>query len=140
MKIFRILLVALLIIVSYIIGSTQSKSEEVPSRVFITAAHIPESEFPGYTLMYKDEQRDTAYYLNPNGKSVEIPIGARIVINHNIKCTVVGTLVNDICLVQLDDPSVIRKGLSGSIASYRGEPIGFVSSLTEESKLKIILF
>lgn len=117
-----------------------SKSEEIPSRVYITAAHIPESVFPEYTLMYKDEERDTAYYLNPNGKSIKVPDGAKVIINQNIVGTVLKTLDNDICLVELEDSSIICKGLSGSIVKYKGEPIGFVSSLTTESKLKIILF
>lgn len=105
--------------------------------VYITAAHIPkeEVESKGYLLAFKDESKDTAYYLNTKWSPPKSLTGKRIKVSGLYG--EVTKVTEDCFYVSLESPEAIVKGLSGSRVVNGTEVLGFVSAL-EDGMLKCI--
>lgn len=103
--------------------------------IYITAAHIPEDSIVGYTLMYKDTSRDTAYYLKDDYQYSYPEIGD-VVFFGNTKGVVTGIKDGVGFYVKPDDSSAVYKGMSGArVRNSRGEEIAFISSSKSVDKL-----
>ena len=126
---------ALLICLVTVFCCVAVTQKENDSQIFITAAHIPESEFPGYQLIYKDEELDKAYYLDLNYTPNQLREGA--IVNYGV----VHSSSKQTFLVEPYDASIVTKGLSGSIVTDRlGNPVGFVSSLVTGGYLECVYY
>lgn len=127
-------------IIWIIIGITIMLPEKSSTRVFITAAHIAEKEFPQYTKVYSDMELDYAVYLENDYKAVLPKIGTRVTIGRNIpgKITKVNT---DSFVVKLDN-KYIQFGLSGSVIKtlFKGTPLGYVSCVYDDGEVMCIAY
>lgn len=127
-------------IIWVIIGIIIMLPAKSSNRVFITAAHIPEEEFPQYTRVYSDDVLDYAVYLEKDYKAVLPKVGTRVTIGRNIpgKITKVNT---DSFVVKLDN-KYIQFGLSGSTIKtlFKGTPLGYVSSVYGDGEILCIAY
>lgn len=116
--------------------SIQSSTEYA---VTITAAHIPESEFPNSKLIYVDEENDRAIYVNLDYRPIELSNNVNVIFGDGLK-GIVRDSNNLQMVIEPEEPDAIVKGLSGSIVYFDSKPIGFISSLIEGGRLLGIYF
>lgn len=103
--------------------------------VYITAAHIPSEDLPGYTLMYSDTERDTAYYLKDDYTYHYPNIGEMVVVDGNT-CKVTSIQQGIGFNVKCEKA---YRGMSGSrVTNTAGEEIGFVSKSQPNGELLCI--
>lgn len=106
--------------------------------VFVTAAHIPQEQMTGYKLLYADEDRDTAYYLNTNYTYTLPNVGDDVSIN-GIAGTVKSVKEDVGFYVTVSDNSHVYKGISGArVLDKNGDAIGFVSSSKKSGEIYCI--
>lgn len=106
-------------------------------QIFITAAHIPSDEVFGYTLMYVDESRDTAYYLKDDYKYHYPEVGEKVYFGDSSGTV---TEIVDGKGFYITTEAEMYQGLSGSrVKSRKGEDIGFISSVKGDKVLCICL-
>lgn len=103
--------------------------------IYITAAHLDPSTVTGYTLIYSDEDRDTAYYIKDD-YTYHYPEIGETVYFANCKGTVDSIKEGVGFYVSVDKDSEIYKGLSGArVKDSRGKDIAFVSSAKSKEKI-----
>ena len=80
------------------------KREVIGSPVYVTAAHLDPSALPGYTRIYADTDRDTAYYLKDNYNYYTPSVGEEVVISsiwQILSMTMLGFLFNETMLIEV---------------------------------------
>lgn len=101
--------------------------------IFITAAHIPEESIVGYTLMYKDTSRDTAYYLKDDYRYSYPDIGDTVYFG-NTKGVV--TDIKEGVGFYVKPRGEVYKGMSGArVRDSHGDDIAFISSAKSADKI-----
>lgn len=105
----------------------------LPSNVYITAAHL---ETPaGYKLIYKDDSRDTAYYIRDDLELATLDKSS-VLIEGLLDCKIVSSSPGRF-MVETSRPDLICNGLSGArVKTISGEEIGFVSQMKEGGLLE----
>lgn len=105
---------------------------QLQENVLITAAHLGEVE--GYTLLYADEKRDTAYYLRNDRQYTTIDY--QHVTHEELGDCIIAEVYSGGFIINVPNPNLIHSGLSGSrILTTQGKPIGFVSALLPNGKI-----
>lgn len=104
----------------------------------ITAAHLSEEEVGNqYKLLYKDINKDTAYYIQKSSLNIKHksqPVFIDYISSAKIVKSEKGSFE-----VEVEGKEEISTGLSGSrVRSKSGGVIGFVSSLLPNGNLKCI--
>lgn len=114
--------------------SKEEKNKEIVlnSNILITAAHLPEVE--GYSLLYKDEARDTAYYLRDDRQYTTVDF-QHVVIDGLGDC-VIDEVYSGGFIISVPDKNLINAGLSGSrVKNTDGKEIGFISALLKNGRI-----
>lgn len=115
------------------IGEESPKQEEVitvedfdynSDLVMITAAHIKNKSFDGYTCVWKDEDTDRAIYVKDNYVPSELVSVGDIVIFEDEPCNVTEVTEQGFVINIGKHP---QHGMSGTDVYYKGEVIAFVS-------------
>ena len=111
------------------------KREVIGSPVYITAAHLNPESLPGYTRIYADRDRDTAYYLKDDFDYYTPSIGEEVTID-SMQYMVTSVKDNVGFYVKCDDA---YRGMSGSrVLDTGGNEIGFVSASQPNGELLCI--
>ena len=111
------------------------KREVIGSPVYITAAHLNPESLPGYTRIYADTDRDTAYYLKDDFDYHTPSVGEEVTID-NMQYMVTSVQDNVGFYVKCDDA---YRGMSGSrVLDAGGNEIGFVSASQPNGELLCI--
>lgn len=106
---------------------------DMKSNILITAAHL--DNVAGYKLLYKDEDRDVAYYLDEQLDLTTLTTGG-VTIEGLPDCKIIEASPGRFT-VETSRPDLICNGLSGTrVKSLTGEEIGFVSQMKEGGKLE----
>lgn len=131
-------------VLGWIVGSVcpitevKGASAELSGPLYITAAHIPQSDFPYLTQIYVDTTRDTAYYLRRNYEYTVPEIGAQVYIN-GASCIVESIEPGIGFYVRVGNDMSVYRGMSGSrVCNNKGEEFAFVSKLKGRSHLLCI--
>jgi hypothetical protein len=119
-------------------SGTEQETPEV-GRIVITAAHISPTYFPDYTLLYTDDETDTAVYLNNTYEPEQLDIGSYVTVTDTLNGKVIETTDSSF-YIECNDPLQISYGLSGHPVTYSGREVGFVSSLEPGQKLKCVYY
>ena len=94
--------------------------------VLVTAAHLSEDKFEGYTLVYKDEENDRAVYVATGDiPTPELTISETVYFN-GLACTV-SSIDEQGFTIKLPSDALARKGMSGSPVYRDYEMLGVVS-------------
>lgn len=118
-------------------GHTLKSKELDGSNIYITAAHV-DVDSKDYTLLYKDEKRDVAYYLKTSPTQTEVALGS-VSIEGLADAEIIESYPGYF-IVKTNDKEHIVNGLSGTrvIRIGTGEEIGFVDALVEGGNIKCI--
>lgn len=113
-------------------------SGRIPDQVYITAAHLPHDSVMGYTFMYEDTDRDTAYYIK-NDYTYHYPTVGDTVYFADSKATVDTIVSGTGFYVTVTGDTEIYKGLSGArVKNANGKDIAFISAAKGRNKLLCI--
>lgn len=135
---YKVISIVLGVLCTICIVPNIPRRETKSDMIFITAAHIPHEQMVGYTFMYEDPTRDTAYYLK-NDYVYSYPKIGSIVYFGNTKGTVVSIKDGVGFYVEPSNGSKIYKGMSGSrVRNGKGDDIGFISSAKNTDKILCI--
>ena len=94
--------------------------------VLVTAAHLSEDKFEGYTLVYKDEENDRAVYVATGDIPTPTLTVSETVYFNGLACTV-SSVDEQGFTIKLPSDALARKGMSGSPVYRDYEMLGVVS-------------
>lgn len=121
------LLVSILLLCLCLVSRDNVYADIDRDYIFITAAHINESNFPSYTLIYKDVEKDLAIYLD-NEYTPILPRIGDIVTTDESRIHGVVNEVNDYGFyVLLDGDSFVISGDSGTPVYIDNTYYGYIS-------------
>lgn len=105
----------------------QKKDVPATGQVYITAAHIPSTALTGYSLMYADTERDSAYYLKEDYTYTYPDIGETVYFGKY--SGVVESIEEGIGFwVEVTEDTRIYQGMSGMrVCDKDGNEIAFIS-------------
>lgn len=110
-------------------------------RVFITADHVPEDEYPDCTKVYSDPDSDISVYFNESYTPTPLPVGSRVYIGEDKLKGRVTEVGDGYIICSLEDATQISTGFSGSLVTgYLNTPAGFVSSFIGGDEIRVVLF
>ena len=93
--------------------------------VLVTVAHIPETSFSGYTLVWSDTENDRAIYVKQDFKSTaDVQVGDIVAFN-GITCDV--TAVDEQGFAISLRGELAKHGMSGSEVQKSGVTVGLIS-------------
>lgn len=102
---------------------------------YVTAAHIPHEDIVGYTFIYEDTSRDTAYYIKDDYEYTYPRVGESVYFS-NTAGTVESIKDGVGFYVTPADSSKVYKGLSGArVKNSDGDIIAFISSAKGQDKI-----
>lgn len=110
-------------------------------RVFITADHVPEDEYPECTKIYSDPDSDIAVYFNKAYTPTPPRVGSHVFVGEDKLKGRVTEVGDGYIICSLDDATQISAGFSGSLVTgYLNTPAGFVSSFVGGDEIRVVLF
>jgi hypothetical protein len=144
-KIILILYTAIILSIGLAAGAMFNRQRIVGCNkdysTFVTAAHIPKSQFKNSEILYKDEIKDIAIYRNTKYKIKSPNVGEKILINDSVSGEVSYVDGDNGFIVRVDDYNEIVYGLSGtSVKDKSGTYYGFVSYLYGKSEIYCISY
>lgn len=99
------------------------------SCVMVTAAHLDDSEFPGWSRVYDDTHKDVAVYVNFDNKVSNLAVGDNVCDESKTLKGEVIEVTDDGFVFKAEDSSVIKHGDSGKSIYHKSHYVGFVSGV-----------
>lgn len=120
------------------VHAAKSEDVSVDSICFVTAAHLPTSNFPNATCVWSDTNTDRAVYVkNDYTPTTEVTVGSRVTFGE-YKGTIAS--YDDQGIVIKLEGSLAKHGMSGTPVYYNDTPVAFISKALDVDIVYAVFF